>query len=81
MSQNLKPKKGEKKTISQSQPPTRGLEKKYHSYLNQLSKLWIDIELKLLRICAGFYIKATLSYLRGCLLSGCLDEFLLITTL
>ena len=42
-----------------------------------LSKQCIDIELKLLRICAGFYIKATQSYLRGCLLSGCLDEFLI----
>ena len=42
-----------------------------------LSKQCKNIELKLLRICAGFYIRATQSYLRGCLLSGCLDEFLI----
>ena len=33
----------------------RWQEKKYLPHLNQLFKLWIDIELKLLRICAVFY--------------------------
>ena len=33
-----------------------GDEKKYLPYLNKLSKLGIDSELKLLRICAGFYV-------------------------
>ena len=44
-----------KNYLSISNPDAVTRDKKYFFYLNQLSKLWVDIELKSLRICAGFY--------------------------